>query len=309
MSWHPIVVGVDASPEAAWAAAMGADLAQAAGTTCQLAHATRHVLSALALAELPERAEEITAGQIALARERMLHDLWGAVPAALLEQIIIRVGRPAVVLKDVVHEVGAELVVLGGKRHSVVGRWLAGSTGVDVARTTEVPLLVTGSGRAPIHNVLAAVDVSAAAAPTIAAAERYAALLGAQLRVMSVHEPAPLVPSGSSYHPAEYYNILEEHVIQHVWPLVKAPGAEKFVRYGVPEEQIVQEAVAWEADLVVVGSHGKGWVDRLLMGSVTERLLNHLPTSLLVVPVHAHVKSHEPARANPNRTEQRPAYA
>jgi hypothetical protein len=34
-----------------------------------------------------------------------------------------------------------------------------------------------------------------------------------------------------------------------------------------------------------VGSHGKGWVDRALLGTVTERLLNQLPVSLLVVPV------------------------
>jgi len=36
-----------------------------------------------------------------------------------------------------------------------------------------------------------------------------------------------------------------------------------------------------------MGSHGKGWATRVLVGSVTERLLNHLPTSLVVVPVVA----------------------
>ena len=40
----------------------------------------------------------------------------------------------------------------------------------------------------------------------------------------------------------------------------------------------------WGADLVVLGSHGKGWVDRMLLGSTTERLLSHLPTSMLVIP-------------------------
>ena len=95
MSARPIVVAVDSSPEAAWAAALGADLARAGGTSCQLAHATREVVSAPALAELPEHAEEFTAAQIAQARERLLHGLWGVVPTALLEQVVIRVGRPA----------------------------------------------------------------------------------------------------------------------------------------------------------------------------------------------------------------------
>jgi len=40
-------------------------------------------------------------------------------------------------------------------------------------------------------------------------------------------------------------------------------------------------------DLVIVGSHGKGWVDRVLLGSTTERLLNKLPCPVLVIPVRA----------------------
>jgi len=49
---------------------------------------------------------------------------------------------------------------------------------------------------------------------------------------------------------------------------------------------------------VVVGSHGKGWVDRLLLGSTTERLLDQLPASLLVVPA-------PPGKRRPGRAERR----
>jgi hypothetical protein len=44
------------------------------------------------------------------------------------------------------------------------------------------------------------------------------------------------------------------------------------------------EAAEWRAGLLVVGSHGKGWGTPMLVGSVTEQLVNDLPTSLLVVP-------------------------
>lgn len=309
MSWNPIVVGIDGSPEAAWAAALGADIAETAGTTCHLVYATGKVAAAVPLAKPADSTEDLAAAQIAEARERVLHGLWGVVPTELLERVVIRVGDPAVVLKSVVRKVGAELVVLGGKHHSVIGRWLAGSTGVDVARRTDVPLLVTGSGRAPIRRVLVAVDVSTAAQHTIAAAERYASVFGAQLRVISVLEPPPPVPGAPSYHGAEYFNVLEERVIQHVWPLVKARDVEKFVRYGMPVDLIKQEAAAWEAGLVVVGSQGKDWVDRLLIGSVTERLLNNLPTSLLVVPTHAQIETYDPAPVDAKGTAQRRAFA
>lgn len=57
------------------------------------------------------------------------------------------------------------------------------------------------------------------------------------------------------------------------------------VREGSPEVTIAEEAARWKADVVVVGSQGKGFVDRLLIGSTTEWLLNHLSASLVVVPI------------------------
>ena len=234
MSWKPIVVGVDASPEAAWAATAGAALAKTGGTSCHLVHAMRGGVPAVALGELPERTEELAIAQLAHAREEVERRVRGVVPAALVERLVVRAGRPARVLNDVVRETGAELVILGGKHHSTLGRWLAGSTGLDVVRTTEVPVLVTVSARTPIRRILAAVDVSGAAQPLIAAAERFAQTLGAQLRVMSVLEPLPVVPEAPSYPTGEFYNLLEEQIIREIWPLVKARDAEKFVRYGPP---------------------------------------------------------------------------
>ncbi|MDE2586217.1 MAG: universal stress protein [Betaproteobacteria bacterium] len=48
-------------------------------------------------------------------------------------------------------------------------------------------------------------------------------------------------------------------------------------------DQIVEGAAAWQADLVVVGTHGRRGVDRLLVGSVAERLTRIATTSLLLV--------------------------
>ncbi len=52
---------------------------------------------------------------------------------------------------------------------------------------------------------------------------------------------------------------------------------------GSPREAIVDEAKAWEADLIVVGSHGYGFWDRMLLGSVSDAVIHHAPCSVLVV--------------------------
>ncbi len=294
MSWQPIVVGVDASPEAAHAAAFAIALAKRAGTTCQIMHAAPDVLAS---AEVPDN-DRYRHALVEQAGGEIRAALADGVPAAVGETLSVRIGAAPVVLKRAVAAFGAELIVLGGKHHSALGRWFGGSTSLEVARTTEVPVLVTAGAPAAIRRVLVAVDQSGAARPTLAAAERYAALFGAELRALSVFEPLPVIPGVTQpYETGEYYAMSEELLTRDVWSLIRTPGVERIVRYGMAVKTILREVSEWGADLLVVGSHGKGWAERVLVGSVTERLLNHLPTSLIVVPVRAAVVA-EPSGAN-----------
>jgi nucleotide-binding universal stress UspA family protein len=56
---------------------------------------------------------------------------------------------------------------------------------------------------------------------------------------------------------------------------------------GSPAHAIVKYADEQEADLIVVGSHGRGTVSRLLLGSVAERVLHLARRSVLVVSQRA----------------------
>lgn len=279
--WKPFVVGLDASLEAAAAAAFALRAAERAGTTCHLVHATRDTLGS------PHSPEGNRDRRVLLeqARAQLVAVLGDAVPPRALDTLAVRLGSAPEVLKDAAAECGAELIVLGGKQHSTLGRWIGGSTSLDVARTTEVPVLVTAGSALEIRRVLVAVDLSGAARPTLAAAERYAALFGAELRALSVHEPLPVIPEVTlPYDPTQYYAIAGQELEREVWPLIGTVGVEKIARHGMAVETILHEATDWHADLLVVGSHGKGWAERMLVGSVTERLVNQLPTSVLVVP-------------------------
>ncbi len=50
-----------------------------------------------------------------------------------------------------------------------------------------------------------------------------------------------------------------------------------------PRHGIVDEARCWKADLIVMGSHGRSGLDRLLLGSVAEGVLRHAPCSVEIV--------------------------
>lgn len=280
MLWKPFVVGVDASPEAAGAAAFALRAAERAGTTCHLVHATR---DALGSPHAPE-GDRYRNALLEQARAQLVAVLQDAIPAHALSTLVARLGSASQVIQDCAAAWGAELIVLGGKEHSMLGRWIGGSTSLDVARTTDVPLFVTAGPALAIRRVLVAVDLSGAARPALAAAERYAGLFGAELRALSVHEPIPVIPEVTPpYDAIQYYAMAEDVLDREVWPHIRG-NVERVVRHGMAVDTILREATDWRADLLVVGSHGKGWAERMLVGSVTERLLNHLPTSVLVVP-------------------------
>lgn len=297
MAWGPVVVGVDASPEAAGAAVLGYRIARGAAENCDLVHATPDAWAPFAAVGDTKQVHEMHRLQLAVARHQVTDALRDRVAPELIERLDVRLGRAAVVLQQAVRERGAGLLVLGGKHHTALERWLGGSTSLNVVRTTEVPVLVTtGSPATAIRRVLVAADLSEAARPTLALAERFARLVGAQLRVLTVFEPLPVLPDVPPVDPASYYGLSQELLQRDIWPLIRTRDAEKIIRHGMVVETLLREATEWNADLLVVGSHGKAWAQRILLGSVTERLLNDLPTSLLVAPVSARAPAKERLR-------------
>jgi nucleotide-binding universal stress UspA family protein len=63
--------------------------------------------------------------------------------------------------------------------------------------------------------------------------------------------------------------------------------AEPVLAKGDVRETIVDTASQWNADLIVVGSHGKGGLRRLLLGSVAEFVARHALCSVLIVRSNA----------------------
>ena len=54
-------------------------------------------------------------------------------------------------------------------------------------------------------------------------------------------------------------------------------------REGVPHEAIVQEAVDWQADLIVLGSHGYGRIRRAVLGSVAAAVAVEAPCAVEII--------------------------
>jgi nucleotide-binding universal stress UspA family protein len=56
------------------------------------------------------------------------------------------------------------------------------------------------------------------------------------------------------------------------------------VKEGDFSESILKTAKEIHADIIVMGSHSRRWLDEILMGSVTEKVLHHTTLPLLIIP-------------------------
>ncbi len=284
MPWKSIIAGVDGSPESAWAATVAWNIAQAAGAECYLVHASKQAGDIPVWVEPIVDVAELENNLIAETKARVDEQLTGNVPFESLKHLEVRLGRPKFVLSRAAVELDAELIVLGGQEGS--SRRFGRSTAFHVIQSVDVPTLITLPSKTDPTRVLAAVDLSHGTAPTVAAAQQAAEFLGAKLKVIHVVEPMPDIPSYTIDLP-EDQNIkrAEEDFERIVRPLINSETVEAAVVSGPTEKTISRQAEDWGADIVAIGSHGRGWVERILLGSTTRKLIREMPASLLVVPV------------------------
>jgi nucleotide-binding universal stress UspA family protein len=126
------------------------------------------------------------------------------------------------------------------------------------------------------------------------------------IKVVSAFEDAypiaaePVVLSSEFYqHMIDESKGQAEHFVEETAELIRKHFKDARIHVstdvlrGAPEQQIIDEARLWNADLIVVGSHGRGFWGRML-GSVSDAVIHHAPCSVLVVRQAADVADDEP---------------
>lgn len=137
------------------------------------------------------------------------------------------------------------------------------------------------------RRVLIALDESAAAAHASDVGVELARALGADAAFVYAVDPLAAAAPDSGVPSAE---ILERDAREGKDLLARnaaqsklEPPPAQFLRTGRPAHEIIGVAGEWHADVIVMASHGRGGVTRLLMGSVAEGVMRHAPCPVLVV--------------------------
>ena len=137
-----------------------------------------------------------------------------------------------------------------------------------------------------IQRILLATDLSAASASATEEAITIARREGAHLIVLSVIDPRLLrLPGGSFLRRIDQERADIEARVQAVVARARTFGARTsfLVWEGEPSEAILEASEAEDVDLVVMGSHGRGRIGRLLLGSTSERVSHESRREVMVI--------------------------
>jgi nucleotide-binding universal stress UspA family protein len=151
------------------------------------------------------------------------------------------------------------------------------------------------SSRVPLRRVLLATDLTPVSRAATEEAMRAAARDSAELLVLSVIEPARLrLPNGNFGLRVDQERSRREGAVGRIVRKAQERGlrATFLIWEGDPAESIVAAAEAESADVIVLGSHGRGRLGRMLLGSVSSQVAGTSSVPVLVVSATGRPERH-----------------
>jgi nucleotide-binding universal stress UspA family protein len=203
-------------------------------------------------------------------------------------RVEVRYGEPGAKLAEVASEIDARLIVMGIGPYAVRHRLFATGTVWNTSHRASQPVLaVSEHARGLARVAVVATDFSP---ESITAARAALPLLadGATLHLVHVwRRVATAFPSVElSRHNERYAASLPEqfHRLRTALGLRAGILVETHALEGPPAEVVLAMARAKGADLIVAGTHGRGKVERWLLGSTSSALLRAAECSVLLAP-------------------------
>ncbi len=130
-----------------------------------------------------------------------------------------------------------------------------------------------------VRNILYATDFSSYSSQAYFHAVVLAESHGASLTLVHVYTPSSAVQPGASSEERAYWR----SQLEQIRPLNPRIPVQYVLLEGSPAEEILRYATDARTDLIVLGTHGRTGLERLLMGSVAEKVLRGALCSVLVV--------------------------
>lgn len=195
-------------------------------------------------------------------------------------------GHAAKEILKVAADIDAGLIVIGTHGRSGLGRLLLGSVAENVFRGAACPVLAVKTGPVvpTIRTILFPTDLSESSESALGVAFSLARDYRARLIVLHVASFGQTFPYTEFERTLKQSSVYRRELEDKLRHCQKPDcNAEFRLEQGDPAEQIIRVAQEARCDLIVMGSHGRTGLSRLLMGSVAEKTLRSASCPVLLV--------------------------
>lgn len=291
-----ILLATDGSEESAHAGRMAAALSEKTGSELHVVY-VEPLPHPYALSEAtiyyPEMRDEVRQTAHQEAREKLSSEVEKIGATCGVAGSHARIGHPDAEISHLAEEIGAGLIVLGSRGLGPFRRLLIGSVSSSVVRHAHGPVLVVRDGGDALpERILLAVDGSEESRLAVQAAAELSEKTGAEVHIAHVL-PSPERMYGPHFYSADVKGSLLERVERDAREFLDRQagkissaggkvGGTRLASGNAPAE-IVKLAEELHADLTILGSRGLGGVRRALMGSVSDSVVRHAHSPVLVV--------------------------
>jgi nucleotide-binding universal stress UspA family protein len=219
-------------------------------------------------------------------RQELESELRARMPAAAVR---IEHGNPGPIIEAIAKEEQPDLVVIGtsGVRPSIREPLMVGRTGRHLLRRLAAPLLIVRNRvRSTYDHVLVATDFSDVSGFALQAALRF--FPAQTLHLLHAFEPAYANFADDRKRHEDAFaaaaaNELDEFLTSLYLPAERRRDIQPVIERGPPAALIRMYVHDFAADLVVLGTRGRGHVAEALLGSTAKTILAELPCDALLV--------------------------
>lgn len=195
-----------------------------------------------------------------------------------------------------------DLAVMGSHARHGAEKWLLGSVTENALRTLTVPILIVHANspsplpELKIQRILVTTDFSEGTGAAFEIAFLWRKEFGARVKALHVipPEPSSLEPA-TPRQMAKRLEALAVFFREQLNNLVarQHPGGndtEIVTEIGIPYSSILSTLARDHTDLLIINIHGKGFLDRALLGATAERVIRGAPCPVLAVPTPEHAQ-------------------
>lgn len=298
-AFSTVLVAIDGSSVDARLLDFAVDRVRGHASRILLVHTINHA-SAVAVSDgyafdpspLLKALDEDSAAVIAAAKQQLLDAGVTSVETVELE------GPSAFAIVDYARTHAVDVIIMGTHGRTGLARFALGSVADGVLRSAHVPTFTLratddapASRSGPLKRLLVAIDDSEVSDHGLAVAIALATDEGAEIRLCHVTDAgeAHLAVRRQRLEgnaPLATFATVAERLFDTAVARVRAHGLPVSCASlnGAAADRILEEAVGWNADAIVIGTHGRRGVQRLVLGSVAANVICHATVPVLAVP-------------------------